>query len=216
MPSPIDESTIITRNLTTGVVRVQQQGDTSSYIEFDPNTSTPGIFAYGNSRTKGIVELEQSRTYGIGSNSLIGLNINAYQIGAATDAGFYTNYRRTPFGLDLTMPVDVYILIDSADAALQSGGVFTEAKLTSVDLDDHTISEYLVQYKFNVVNWQMGHPYLVLIDNGDGYTFDPGSVVANGAFGLKCSLIRSAASDTFPSSVNLARSCTVVYTRKSY
>lgn len=199
----------------TGPLQVVDATDASSWIKIDP--AQANITAASGARPIRRIAAPFTRVYATASATTIGLATTAYNVIAITNGGFYAAPFPLPDDMDTTEPSSVYTLVAPLTSSTQTGLVvryvltFTYGKAGETPTDDSVTYDWTTPD-----NWTADEPRSVLIDNGNGRTFDAGLFEPGDELGLRIARIGSATEDTFDKSVKFAERLVFEYTAKRF
>ena len=155
------------------------------------------------------------RSFASVTDQTIGQSIICKRIAASALGGFYCKPFQLPQDFDPTKPIDVAVLIHTAvNSGVDGQHVrlrvnWTEA-IEGVLNDVHTIT-----YDWPVPNgWLTSNPLVVLIDNGNGHTFDAHQFSNTSTLGLRIDRNGIATEDTYAQATDLAEAIRLTYSTK--
>lgn len=198
-----------------GPFQISTPSDPTSWIKIDPAGAR--IAAGGDGRPTRVVAPVFGRTYGSVTAHYIGTTIVAHYVNAGSTGGFYLLPIRVPDDMDVTQPSSVRIVAAPVQDATTNGQAvrfyLQQTRVSQGGPPDASV----VTFDWDVPDdWTTNDCNLVLIDNGNGRTFE-GDTFENGdTLGLRIIRMGGSASDTFDKGVKFADCIAFEYTAKEY
>ncbi len=196
-----------------GPFQVVDPSDIGSWIKVDPALSQ--ISAGGGARPMRSLNMVYVRTYSVTSSVYFGF-VTARRITAGFNGGFYLNPWRIPDDMDVTEPSNVKILVATGATGPAS------AKVVRILLSDTYIRASVatsdtITFDWTApVSWQLGDYRTLLVDNGNGRTYEANHFAIGDLLGLRLSRNGSAAEDTYTTYFSFAEFITFEYTAKVF
>lgn len=198
-----------------GPLQIVDPTDASSWIKVDPAGGV--IAAAGAARPGRRVESSYVRTYLSANASAIGSVLAARSITSELLGGFYASPIRMPDDMDVTQPSDVTILVSPAQNATVNGQTVRFQLSHSRMTPGGTSTSAVITVDWAVPNnWLAGDTAVVLMDNGNGRTFDANTLNTGDFLGFRAIRFGSATEDTFDKSVLIGETLIFKYVAKEF
>jgi len=198
-----------------GPFQIVDPTDAASWIKIDPAGAT--IAAAGGGRPTRTLLTGYVRQHLSGGSSFIGSVMAARSVNDGVTGGFYTAPIGIPNEMDVAEPADVTILVNPIQDATTNGQVVRLELSYSHVTAAGNITNGVITFDWSVPDdWTVNDPALVLIDNGNGRTFEADTFGAGDYLGLRCLRLGAAAQDTFNKGINLAEMLAFQYTAKGF
>lgn len=196
-----------------GPLQVSDPADATSWIKVDPSNAE--IAAAGAARPVRSLMAVYARLFQSGLEQTIGGVILARSINAGTMGGFYLTACRIPEDMDVTAPANVKILMAPGLNAT-TNGQSTRISLTHTRMEKSGTSETVaVIFDWPIPNgWDVTDINTVLVDNGNGRTYDGNTFSAGDTLGFRLFRSGTAAEDTFDKPLRLGEYIRFEYTAK--
>jgi len=198
-----------------GPLQVVDPTDASSWIKVDP--ASGAIAAAGAARPSRRIASSYVRTYFSASAAAIGSVLAARSITTELLGGFYASPIRIPDDMDVTQPSDVTILVSPVQSATVNGQTVQFQFAHSIVPPGGTGANAVITVDWAVPNnWLPTDAAVVLMDNGNGRTFEANTLSAGDFLGFRCARLGSATEDTFNKSVLIAETLVFSYVAKEF
>ena len=182
--------------IKTGPFRVRRALDSTSYIEIDPDNAR--ILAAVDARPTRVLSTSFVRTYLSGGAGTIGSVMAARSINNGLTGGFFTGPLRIPEDMDVSEPTDVIVLLSPIHSATVNGQVISLGLSYSRVTAAGTNNNGVLTFNWPVPdNWMVNNFAFVVIDNGNGRTFEADVFSPGDFLGLQLARLGGAAEDTF-------------------
>ena len=198
-------------SLVDGPFEIRDPSDAESWIKIDPANAE--ISSAGNARPTRLITTGFVRASGSAYSQYIGSYMAARSVSANVSGGFHLAPICIPEDMDVSEPCYVRLLISPLTDATTNGQVIRFGlALTSVT-QTGVMSNSSVTCDWNVPDdWTTSEYKVVLIDNGNGRTFDPDTFTNRDVVGFRIRRVGTAAADTFDKGVKIAEFLQIEYT----
>lgn len=157
------------------------------------------------------------RAYGTCTAHYIGSAITARYVNYNSTGGFYLLPIRIPDDMDVAEPCSVKILVNPVFNVTTNGQVIRFYLQQSHVADGGSMNTTSINYDWDVPdNWTTNDYNVVLIDNGNGRTYEAGAFANGDTVGFRIARLGTAAEDTFNKAVKIAEYLQFEYTAKQY
>jgi hypothetical protein len=179
-----------------GPFQVLDPADHDNWVKLDP--AGGGVVAAGLARPTRQIIRPLARTFGLSFTDTMGAAFLYRRLSSTSIAGFYVVTFPIPPDMDLSAVSHVKLIAAAFADATTNG----QAVRLSLDVTHFTPGEApndaVIDYDWPVPDdWTTGDPREVLIDNGNGVTFDADHFEAGDQLGMLIRRFGTAAEDTF-------------------
>jgi hypothetical protein len=163
------------------------------------------------------ISLSAQRNFSSVTAATIGTNIVAVQVGAALLGGVFLQPGKFTPAVAVRRAINVYVLVNpAANSAVDGQHVVLQLASTRVNANGtFTNASFNVTWPIPAA-WTTNDTNLVLLDNGNGHSFNPLTFVDQTTFALRVARVGSDPADTFAQSLKLAEAVTVEYTTREW
>jgi len=170
----------------------------------------------GDARPQRSLAIGYNRTYLSAASSYIGNAIPAHYVGSSWTGGFYATPLHLPKDMDVSAPCSVKVCVTPQYNADTNGQVACLAlACTRVTLGG-TASESNFSYDWDIPdNWSTSDVDIILLDNGNGRSYEADTFTEGDLLGLRLSRDGSNPIDTFNKSIKFAHWLMLEYTAKT-
>jgi hypothetical protein len=164
-----------------------------------------------------ILSLSGQRSFSAVTTTTISATIPAVTVGASVIGGIYLQPQRLTPQVDVRRSIGVWILLSPAANSLVDGQhVSIQLSVTQVNADG-TLTDTNVTYIWPVPNgWLTTDTEFVLIDNGNGVSFDAEFFADQQNIGLRVARLGDKPADTFAQGLKIAEYAVLQYTTREF
>lgn len=199
-----------------GPFQVTDPSDAASWIRIDPALAR--VEAAGDARPTRAVSAVFDRTYLSVGLASIGSHLPARSVAAGVKGGYYTVPIRVPDDIDPAAPASIVILVSPAADSAANGQILRFGlDYTRVEASDGSRSEGATAMDWPVPDdWTTSDSGLVVIDNGNGWSFDANTFAPADWLGVRVFRDGAHANDDFNQGLVIADTLALVYRAKTY
>ncbi len=198
-----------------GPFKIVDPSDSAASITIDPATSK--ISVAGDARSVRMLSPAFVNSWGTTSFGVIGI-IACRSVATGVNGGFYAAPIRIRPDVDVGEPITLRILLETGATGPPTASVVRfKLRYGTVGVGGGTPSDTTLTFDWSPpLNWATSDTQVIVIDNGNGWTFDAGTFTNLEYVGFRLARYGADAGDTFPQTIKIASAIAFEYTAKQY